>query len=66
MTGANPNLDVFEIADVSKKNVSFLMSVWSTIMILPLFVLVSAALCLTGYMITAIEEQKKNLPLCAP
>jgi len=60
MTEANPNLDVIEIAHISKKNVGFLKSIWSTIMILPLFVLSSAALCLVGYLIAALDEQKKE------
>ena len=60
VTGANPNLDVIKIAEVAEKNVTFLRSAWSAIMLLPLFTLISAALCLMGYTMIAIDEQKQE------
>jgi len=60
LIGINPNLEVIQMADVAEKNVSFLRSAWSTVMLLPLFTLVSAAFCLIGYMMIAAEEQKQE------
>jgi len=56
----NPDLDVFDLSGVVQKNKSFLASTWQTIMILPLFTLASAAICLAGYMMLAVDEQHKE------
>ena len=42
------------------KDTSFLSSSWQTIMLLPLFTLASAALCLVGYMTLAVDEQHQE------
>ena len=56
----NPDLDVFDLSRVVQKNTSFLASTWQTIMILPLFTLASAAICLAGYMMLAVDEQHQE------
>jgi putative ABC transport system permease protein len=58
--GVNPDLDVFDLSGVVQKNTSFLASTWQTIMILPLFTLASAAICLAGYMMLAVDEQHQE------
>jgi len=42
------------------KEHEFLASTWQTIMLLPLFILASAALCLVGYMMLAVDEQHQE------
>ncbi len=56
----DPNLNVFTLNDVVAKNEGFLTSNWQTIMLLPLFTLASAALCLVGYMMLAVDEQHQE------
>ena len=56
----DPNLNVFPLDGVVEKNTSFIASTWQTIMLLPLFTLVSAALCLVGYMLLAVDEQHQE------
>ena len=56
----DPDLNVFPIDNIIQKNTSFLVSTWQTIMLLPLFTLVSAALCLVGYMMLAVDEQHQE------
>jgi putative ABC transport system permease protein len=56
----DPNLNVFPLNSVVEKNTSFLRSTWQTIMLLPLFILASAALCLVGYMMLAVDEQHQE------
>jgi ABC-type antimicrobial peptide transport system permease subunit len=55
------DLTVLDLNDVVTKNTNFLASTWQTIMLLPLFTLTSAALCLVGYMMLAIDEQHQEL-----
>src|SRR5208283_201939 len=56
----DPNLNVFPLNSIVEKNVDFLASAWQTIMLLPLFILASAALCLVGYMMLAVDEQHQE------
>ena len=56
----DPNLNVFPLNSVVEKNTSFLASTWQTIMLLPFFILASAALCLVGYMMLAVDEQHQE------
>ena len=56
----DPNLNVFPLNSVVEKNTSFLASTWQTIMLLPLFILASAALCLVGFMMLAVDEQHQE------
>jgi ABC-type antimicrobial peptide transport system permease subunit len=57
---ADPDLNVFELDGVIEKDTNFLASTWQTIMLLPLFTLASAALCLVGYMMLAVDEQHQE------
>jgi ABC-type antimicrobial peptide transport system permease subunit len=57
---SNPNLEVFDFSGVVKQNTAFLASSWQTIMYLPLFTLVSAAFCLVGYIMIAVDEQHQE------
>ncbi len=56
----DPNLNVFPLDSTIEKNTNFLGATWQTIMLLPLFTLVSAALCLVGYMMLAVDEQHQE------
>jgi len=60
LTNVNMDLAVFELNEVLKKNVGFLGAIWSVIMFLPLFSLVAATLCLIGYLVLVINEQRQE------
>ena len=49
---------VFELDTALQANLDFLGSIWSTIMLLPVFTLASAALSLVGYTMLGVEEQR--------
>jgi ABC-type antimicrobial peptide transport system permease subunit len=59
----NPGLSVFDLDEVLEKNLAFLGSTWSAIMLLPVFALVSASLCLVGYMMLSSEEQRPEFAI---
>ena len=63
ITSINSDLTVFELDEVLQKNLSFLGSAWSTVMLLPLFTLTSAALCLIGYTMLAVDEQRQEFAI---
>ena len=52
------NLEVFDLHPVMAQNQAFLGGTWQTIMLLPLFSLASAALCLVSYMMLSVNEQR--------
>jgi ABC-type antimicrobial peptide transport system permease subunit len=54
----NAEFAVVDLNKVVQENVAFLGSFWSTILLLPLFTLTSAALCLIAYMMLAVNEQR--------
>lgn len=54
------NLVAFSLDQTVQSNVNFLSSTWSTIMLLPIFTLTSAALCLVAYVMLTIEEQRQE------
>jgi ABC-type antimicrobial peptide transport system permease subunit len=56
----NSNLDVFDLSIIVDQNMSFLSSIWQTVMLLPLFTLISAGLSLVGYMMLAVNEQHQE------
>ena len=56
-------LSVLELDRILQDNVNFLGSVWSTVMFLPLFSLISAALCLVGYTVLSEQEQHRELAI---
>jgi ABC-type antimicrobial peptide transport system permease subunit len=57
----NPKFRAYELNEVLDENLSFLGDIWSTIMFLPLFSLIAASLCLIGYVVLAIAEQRREL-----
>jgi ABC-type antimicrobial peptide transport system permease subunit len=57
----NPKFRVCELNEVLDANLSFLDHIWSTTMFLPLLSLISASLCLIGYVVLAIAEQRREL-----
>jgi ABC-type antimicrobial peptide transport system permease subunit len=59
----NSEFTVFELKVVLQENVAFLGSFWSTILLLPLFTLTSAALCLIGYIMLAVNEQRQEFAI---
>lgn len=54
----NAEFTVVDLNEVLQENVAFLGSFWSTILFLPLFTLISAALCLIAYMMLSVNEQR--------
>ena len=56
----NSQLTVYELDEVVEKNLSFLDSLWSKVKVLPLFTLTSAALCLIGFLMLTMDEQRQE------
>ena len=57
------NLEVFDLSAVVEQNTAFLSSTWQTIMLLPIFTLVSAAICLVGFMMLSVDEQHQEFAI---
>ena len=60
VSSVDSDLAVFELDEVLQEDVAFLGSAWSTVMLLPLFTLTSATLCLISYMMLAVNEQRQE------
>jgi ABC-type antimicrobial peptide transport system permease subunit len=60
---SDSGLNIFDLNSLVEQNTGFLASNWQTIMILPLFTLVSAAICLVGYMMLAVDEQHQEFAI---
>jgi len=60
VSAISSEFEVFELNEVLGKNLGFLDYIWSTIMFLPLFSLAAASLCLIGYVMLAITEQRQE------
>jgi ABC-type antimicrobial peptide transport system permease subunit len=60
LADVNSDLTVFELNGALEKNVGFLGTIWSVILFLPLFSLVAATLCLIGYLVLAINDQRQE------
>jgi len=56
----DPNLTVFPLDGIIQKDANFMSSAWQTMLLLPVFSLVSAAFCLVGYMMLTVEEQHQE------
>jgi putative ABC transport system permease protein len=56
----SPEFAVFDLNEVLDKSLGFVGYMWSTVMILPLFSLVAASLCLVGYVMLAVDEQRQE------
>ena len=57
---ANSELATFSLYETVQNNAAFLVSTWSTVMILPVFTLTSAAICLVAYVMLSVEEQSQE------
>lgn len=58
VNGVNSAFSVFDLDTAVQENLDFIGSMWSTVMFLPVFTLTSAALCLIGYIMLTVEEQR--------
>jgi len=56
-------LEAVELNDVLQKHLSFLNAAWSLVTLAPLFSLVTAVLCLSGYMTLLISTQRRDLAI---
>jgi len=56
----NSEFEVSELDEILEKNLSFLGYIWSILMFLPLLSLISASLCLIGYVMLTIAEQHQE------
>jgi ABC-type antimicrobial peptide transport system permease subunit len=56
----NSYLTVFNVNAQVAENQAFLDATWQVIMLLPLMTLASAALCLVGYSILSVDEQRQE------
>jgi ABC-type antimicrobial peptide transport system permease subunit len=57
------NLEVFDLTQAIAENAAFLHGTWQTILFIPSFTLVSAALCLVNYMMLSIDEQRQEFAM---
>jgi ABC-type antimicrobial peptide transport system permease subunit len=60
VNSVSSGLTVFELDEVVEKDLDFLGSSWSAVMLLPLLTLTSATLCLIAYMVMAVNEQRQE------
>jgi ABC-type antimicrobial peptide transport system permease subunit len=60
VTAINPSFVVLELNEVLDEMLGFLGYIWSSIILLPLFSLVAASLCLIGYVMLSIAEQRQE------
>lgn len=60
---ADSTLEVFDLNELVAQNTAFLALSWQTILLLPLFSLASAAFCLVGYMMLAVDEQRQEFAI---
>jgi len=63
ISGTNQRLTVIELDKVLGKSLVFLENAWSTLMLLPLFALASATLCLIAYVMLAVDEQRQEFAI---
>jgi ABC-type antimicrobial peptide transport system permease subunit len=59
----DPDFSVFDLNEVLEKDITFLESTWSIVMLLPLFTLISASLCLIGFMMLTADEQRQEFAI---
>ena len=60
VTATNAEFGTFEVNEALNKDLGFLGYIWSAIMFLPLFSLAAASLCLIGYVMLTITEQRQE------
>ena len=56
----NSEFIIYELNETLDKALYYLGHIWSTMMFLPLFSLASASLCLVGYVMLAVAEQRQE------
>lgn len=54
------DLTAIDLNEILEKNITFLGSLWSIIMFLPIFALAAATICLVNYLLIAIDEQHQE------
>jgi putative ABC transport system permease protein len=57
---SNAGLQVLDIGDITNKDTSFLNVLWTSIILLPSFSLITASLSLVGYISLSINEQRQE------
>ncbi|OGD44096.1 hypothetical protein A3K79_04475 [Candidatus Bathyarchaeota archaeon RBG_13_46_16b] len=60
INASTPDFELNELNQELSKAVSFLGNVWSMILLLPFSVLASASLCLIGYVVLSVDEQRQE------
>jgi len=60
VNAVNPEFKVLDLNDVLDKCLGFIGYMWSTVMILPLFSLIAASICLVGYVMLTVDEQRQE------
>jgi ABC-type antimicrobial peptide transport system permease subunit len=61
VNNASSDFGVLELNGLLNKSLGFLDQIWSAIMFLPAFSLVAASVCLVGYVMLSISEQRQEL-----
>ena len=57
----DPDFAVLELSELLESSLSFVGHIWSSLRLLPLFSVVAASLCLIGYMMLLLAEQRREL-----
>lgn len=57
---ADPDFEVLDLNETLNKSLGFLDYLWSAVMLLPFFSLVAASLCLLGYVMLTIAEERQE------
>ena len=57
------DLEVSNLSSAIEQNTVFLSSTWQTIMLLPLFTLASATMCLFSFMMLSVDEQHQEFAI---
>jgi len=60
---AGTELEISELNEVLQKHLSLLNTAWSLVTLPPLFSLITAVLCLSGYMTLLISTQRRDLTI---
>ena len=63
VTALNYDFEVVELNEILDRSLSFLDYTWSAIMLLPLLSLSAATLCLIGYVVLSMNEQRQEFAI---
>lgn len=61
VAATDPAFGVYELDEILDRSLSFVGYLWSTVMLLPLFSLISVSLCLASYMTLTITDEWHDL-----